>query len=108
DRIDTYNTEYQFLGCGDVLIPGARNLVDARDRVRAESEGRDRLRAADSVDLSDIQFTQRSGDGRILKQRAWGSRDDEPPDACHLSRHDIHHHRRRIRRRATGNVKADA
>ena len=51
DRVDADLAEDLALGGGDIGVAGADDLVDGGDRLRAVSERRDRLRAADAVDF---------------------------------------------------------
>ena len=53
DHIDADRAEDAALGGRDIGIARTGDLVDRRDRRGAVSERRDRLRAADAIDLAD-------------------------------------------------------
>src|SRR5207245_10332433 len=69
------------LGSRDEAIPGAKNLVDARDVPRPIGESRDRLRPANPRDAS---YTEKISRGKQLRVRPRRSDDDarHARDAC--------------------------
>jgi hypothetical protein len=99
----------QALGGDDVGVARAENFLHAADRLRAVSHRRNRLRAADAVNLrrpaARAGEQQRGIDGAVL---AAGRADDDFLAARHLRQRDGHQRRRDERRGAAGDVNADA
>ena len=99
--------EHLPLRLDDVRVPGSDDHVDWTQRSRAECHRRDRLRAADRVDLVDLRDRGRGQDGVV----------DVPVGAGRRTQHDFgnagdagrqrgHQHRRRERRAPAGHVAA--
>ena len=107
DHVDADGAEDLALGRRDIGVAGADDLGDRRDRLGAIGKRRDRLRAADAVDLVDAGNVGRDQHQRI--DRAAGRRHDHDDalDAGDLGRNGVHQHRARIARRAARHVEAD-
>ena len=65
DHVDADGAEHLPLGGRDIGVAGADDLGDRRDRLGAIGEGRDRLRAADAVDLGDAGEVGRGQHQRV-------------------------------------------
>ncbi len=107
DHVDADGAEDLALGGGHIGVAGTDDLVHGGDGFGPESQGADGLGAADAIDLVD------AGDGGGGKHQ-WVDlalrrrhHHGQPPDAGDLGRQGAHQHRRRIGRRAAGNVKPD-
>ena len=93
------------------MLPGTGHQVDASARADAVGEHRDRLGAADGVDLLDAQQRARREDRRVRQSAvvllgARGQRDGA--DAGDLGGHDVHQHAGDERGESAGDVEPDA
>ena len=104
DQVDADLSEDAALGGGDVGVARPGDLVDRLDRLGAVGERRHGLGATDAPDLVGAGDAGGQHDQRI--DHAIGRRHDhdDAPNACHLGRHNIHQHRRRIGRGAARHV----
>ena len=85
------------LGLLHVEVAGPDDHVDGRDRLRAERQRGDRLRAAHAVDLVGAAAARRRRGSRDARRG-----DDDLLDAGRPGGGDAHDHRRRVRRRPPG------
>ena len=94
--------------------PGVARADDPVDRLdagirQAVGEGADGLGAAGHDERVDAEQAGRPEQDRMDPAVAIGRRGhDDPPDTGDPGRHDGHDQRARVRRRATGHVRADA
>jgi len=107
DHVDADFAEHDALGGGDVHIARPDDLGDRRDGRGAVSERRDRLRAADAINLVDAGDLRRRQNER--RDDAAGRRHghNETRHAGDLGRHGIHQQRGRISRAAAGDIEPD-
>jgi hypothetical protein len=107
--VDSADAEDLALGLGDVHVPGSDDLVDPAIVAVPKASARDRLRAADRVQLVDPHKAAGVENRRIDRTVRLRRRDDDDAfDAGDLGRHDRHQHGRRQRRAAARDVGADA
>ena len=102
-KIDPDHARDEQLGRGRPALAWPDDLVHALDRLGAVGERRDRLGAADAVDLVQPELT-RGGENRRVELRG---RHGDPPHAGGLSRHGAHHERARKRRQPARHVHPD-
>ena len=109
EEVDAHEAEDLAFCFGDEGIARAENLVDRRDRARAEGHRGDGLDAADRVDLADAAEVERGEDVRIdLSVRSGRRAGAEFRDAGDLGGERGHQHRGDERDLAAGNVQAAA
>ena len=110
--VDAHHAAQVPLGGHDPEVAGPGDQVDRRAQaLDAVGEHRDRLSAADGVDLVDAQQVAQAQDGRVrqpaeLCARRGGHR--EGADAGDLRGHDVHQHAAGQRREAAGHIETDA
>ena len=97
---------YLLLGCHDILIAGAEDLVDLGYRLRAIGHGADSLYTANLENLADTSYASSHQDSRIDMSFAvgWGA-EHYLAAAGNLCRSGQHQYRRKQRCCAAGNVK---
>ena len=107
DGVDADPAEHLPLGLGDIGVAGADDAIDRRDGRGAVGQRRDRLGAADPVDLGHAGAARRGQHQRV--QHAVRGRHAHR-DARHAGdpgRDRVHQHRGRIGRLAARHVEAD-
>ncbi len=107
DHVDADLAEHHALGRRHIGIAGADDLGDRGDALGAVGERRDRLRAADAINLVDAGELRRREHER--RQNAVGRRHHHhhPRHAGDLGRHRVHQHRGWIGCGAARHVKPD-
>ena len=105
DHVDADLSEHPALGRRHPSVARSDDLDDGRDRLRAISQRRHRLRAADAVNLVNPRALRGREHQRL--DMAAGRRNDHD-DTFHagdLRGNDIHENRRRIGGGAAGHIK---
>ena len=95
---------------GDENVARPGDFVHAGDALCAEREGGNGLRAADFVDFVHTRQIRRDKGKRVADRAVPAGRRDHDNllYARDLRRQHVHQHRRGVRRRAAGDVHADA
>ena len=106
DHVDADDAEDPALGRRDIGVAGTDDLRDRRDARRAIGQRRDRLRAADAVDLIDAGKLGRCQNERIDMPIRRRDHHDQAGHPCHFRRDRVHEHRGGIARRAARHVEA--
>ena len=91
DRVDAGHAETGFFGQGDKNISGSGDLVHARNGLCSVGHGRDRLGAADLIDLVRTRnIGSHNGSCRRLSGRIRRGGNNNALDTGNLCRNDIH------------------
>ena len=107
DHVDADLAEHHALGRRHIGVAGPDDLGDRRNRLGAVGERRDRLRAADAINLVDAGELRRRQHQRVELAAGRRHHHHDPRHAGDLGRHRIHQHRGRIGGGAARHVKAD-
>ena len=107
DHVDIDRTEDQTFGRGHKNIAGPGDLVDLRYRLRTVGKGRHSLGTAqleNPVDASNMGGSEHVGINHTIRHRY---DHNDFTNACHLGRHRIHQHRRRVGSLAARYINSD-
>ena len=107
DHVDADLAEHHALGRRHIGVAGADDLGDRRDGLRAIGQRRNRLRAADAIDLIDAGELGRGQHQRVEFAIGRRHHHDDARHAGDLGRHGVHQHRGWIGRRAARHIKPD-
>ena len=106
-HVDTDDAEYPALGCGDIGVAGADDLVHLRHGLRTVGQRADRLGTAHGEYAVDAGQAG-SGQHQLVVLATWRRDDhDQLLDTSHLGRNRVHQHRRRIGGLTARHVEAD-
>jgi hypothetical protein len=106
DHVDANTAEDAPLGCGDVGISRADDLVYGRNRRGAVGERRHRLRSAHPVHFVDPDHLSRGEDERIEDSARRRNGHHQPLDSGYLGGNGVHQHRGWIGGGAAGDIKS--
>ena len=106
DHVDADLAEHLALGGRHIGVAGTHDLDHGGDRLGAIGKRRDRLRAADAIDLIDAGKLRRHEHQRIEHPVGRRHHHDDALDLRHLGGDRVHQHRARIARGAARHIEA--